>query len=219
MSRSYAESLGVWIGSRMPGTRFVPVALVVVLASAAAGRPGTLWAAMAGLVALLLLFQFRLWGDLADAAEQRMREPDRRVPPGESFAMFRAAAWVAFAAAFGLLAVLSGAGAVAAFLALCAFYGAWYLQPGHAREGLLGAHIAVLKYPAFVLLLAPRPLDGVRTALSCAAIYFAFVAYELIHDAGQRSRRSAPALAAAALLVAGCAAGALAVIVLKESFA
>ena len=218
-SKSYAEPLALWIGSRMPGMRFAPVALILVLASAAAGRPSVLWAAMAGLVALLLLFQFRLWDDLADAAKDRVQHPDRILPRCESTAVFRAAAWIAFAATFGLLAVLSGAGAVAAFLALCAFYGAWYVQPPHAREGLIGAHIVVLKYPAFVLLLAPRPLDGTRTALACAAIYFAFAAYELIHDPVHRSRAGAPALAAAALVVVGCTAGALTVIVVKGALA
>ncbi|HEX2828660.1 MAG TPA: hypothetical protein VHP37_20060 [Burkholderiales bacterium] len=208
-SRSYAESLGLRIGSGMPGVRFVPIAFLVVLASAAAGHPGALWAAMAALVALLLLLQFRLWDDLADVAGDR----------GGHAAAFRAAAWVAFTATFALLAVLSGAGAVAAFLALCAFYGAWYTQPPQARAGLVGAHIVVLKYPAFVLLLAPRPLDGTRTALSCAAIYFACLAYELIHDAAHRSRRGAPALAAAALVAVGCTVGALAVIVLREALA
>lgn len=205
LSRSYAESLGLWIGNRMPGLRFVPVVVIVVLASAAAGHPGTLWAAMAGLVALLLLFQFKLWDDFADATGAR----------SESTAVFRAAAWVACAATVALLAVLSGAGAVAAFVALCAFYGAWYVQPPHARAGLVRALVLAFKYPAFVLLLAPRPLDGTRTALSCAAVYCAFVAYELIRDPAHRSRTGAATLAAAALVVVGSAVGALAVIVLK----
>jgi hypothetical protein len=199
----------------MPGMRLVPIACVVVLASAAAGRPSALWAAMAGLVALLLLFQFTLWDDLT-AAKDRLAHVDGVLPHRESTTVFRAAAWVAFTATFVLLAVLSGAGAVAAFIALCAFYGAWYGQPPRARAGLIGAHVSVLEYPAFVLLLAPRPLDGTRTALSCASIYFACVAYRLIHDGVHRTRSGAPALAAGALVVAGCTVGALAVIVLKE---
>jgi hypothetical protein len=204
-SKSYAEPLALWIGSRMPAARFVPVAVLLTAAAATAGTPSASWAVAAFACALLLLFQFRLWDDLADAALDRFEHPERILPRSESPTVFRGAAWVAFTAGLAAVAALSGVGAAAGLVVLCAIYAAWYAREPAARRGLVGAHVVVLKYAAFVLLLAPRPLDPHRAALACSAIYFASSAYELLHDRANRARRGARALAAAELVALACA--------------
>jgi 4-hydroxybenzoate polyprenyltransferase len=204
-SKSYAEPLTLWIGSRMPAARFVPVAVLLTAAAGAAGTPSASWAVGAFACALLLLFQFRLWDDLADAALDRIEHPDRILPRSESRTVFRAATWVAFTAGIGAVFALSGVVAAAGLVALCAIYAAWYAREPGARKGLVGAHLVVLKYAAFVLLLAPRPLDAHRAALACSAIYFASTAYELLHDPANRTRRGARTVAAAELVALACA--------------
>jgi hypothetical protein len=204
-SKSSAEPLALWIGSRMPAARFVPVAVLLTAAAATTGTPSAGWAVAALAIALLLLFQFRLWDDLADAALDRVEHPDRILARSESRTVFRAATWVAFTAAVAAVAALSGLLAAAGLVVLCAIYAGWYAREPAARKGLVGAHIVVLKYAAFVLLLAPRPLDAHRAALACSAIYFASTAYELLHDPANRARRGARTFAAAELAALACA--------------
>jgi hypothetical protein len=184
-SPSFAEPLGIWAASRMPLLRFGAAAALLVAGAAAGGRPSLPWMLGASAAALLLLFQFRLWDDLADAPRDRLEHPERYLPRCDSTAVFRAAVWIAAGINLAAIAFLTGGAAAIALLMLNVFFIAWYRRNTEARTNASGTLVLLLKYPVFTALLAPPPLDAVALALACAAVYAALCCYEFI------SRRTA----------------------------
>ena len=170
-SASFAEPLAIWVASRMPVRLFGAVTLLLLGAAALGGTPTATWTLAALPTALVLLFQFRLWDDLADAPTDRVAHPERYLPRCASTAPFRAALGVA--ALSGLMAIflLSGLAGAAGLAALNLVFAAWYARQPEVRKGMPGALLLLLKYPAFVLLLAPAPRDPLLLALACAAVY------------------------------------------------
>jgi hypothetical protein len=216
-SKSCAEPLGLWVGTRMPVVPFGPVALLLTGAAAAAGAPRATWAFGACAIALLLVFQFRLWDDLADAPRDRIAHPERVLPRCESTIVFRLAVCAALAVNAAALAFLSGIGSTLGLVALTAGYGVWYSRPSGERTGLAAAHALVVKYPVFAWLLAPGPVDPVRAVLSCATVYLAFSAYELAHDPAHREKPLARMLFRAELAALTVTFVALIVVLAREA--
>ena len=177
-SASFAEPLGIWLAQRMRPGLFGIAAGVVLCGAAAGGSPTPGWLPAACAAALLLLFQFRLWDDLADVSRDRVEHPERFLPNWESTAVFRAAIWLAGAVNLLAIALLSGPLAALALLALNGGFALWYRLSAERRGGLLGSLVVLLKYPVFTALLAPAPLAAIALAFSCAAVYYVFCVYE-----------------------------------------
>lgn len=167
---------------RFPASLFVPAAALLALAAGGTTRfDAREWGA-GTLAALLLLAQFRLWDDLADLGRDRATHPDRvLVTSGNTDPYF------ALCLGLGVLNLLwsgrHGAPSFAACLALNCVAAAWYTWRPQLRTA--AADLAVLlKYPAFVILLASgSPTSRLDLLLSALAVYLAAAAFELWHDA------------------------------------
>lgn len=220
-SASSLELIVAWRGSRMPLARFLPLALLLAWAAAAASTTGMggvtgSQAAAVVLLALGLIAQFRLWDDLADRARDLRAHPGRVLANDEAVAVLTAASGAL--AAFNMLALglLRGWAQALAALVLGALVLLWYRV--HRGRGLVHAHVLLLKYPAFVVLLAGAPVQGAALLLAAALVYCALCAFELLDDpalntpAGVRLAGLHAALLAAAPLATGvdAAAGAAA---------
>lgn len=171
LSASFAEPVGVWLASRMPARLFATAVLLVAGGAALGGTPTPAWALAAVVTALLLLFQFRLWDDLADAPSDRITHPERTLPRCASTAPFRAALVVAAALNLGAVFLLNGLAAAIGLALLDLAFAAWYARAPEARAGVPGTLALLIKYPVFVLLLAPAPRDPALLALACALVY------------------------------------------------
>lgn len=113
------------------------------------------WLALAGAVFVLA---FRLWDDLADLEYDRRRHPQRCLVRSLDVRPFRTTLWLLLAALAGLFATLADGARALAFLGLVAAFLAMYRVTGNRHElRPLRALLVLAKYPAFVLLLAPRP--------------------------------------------------------------
>jgi len=169
---------------------FVPLA-GFLCAAAAIGPRSPRWgdAAIAMLPALLLLFQFRLWDDLADRDQDALEHPDRVLPASDSVAAYR---WLAsVTAALNIVIAVTSATPlhVAVLIALNLSFLAWYGRLRKYLESpLLHAHVVLLKYPAFVFI-----LNGIIAAGSAQypvypmlVTYLAFCIYEILHDPALR---------------------------------
>ena len=70
---------------------------------------------------------------------------------------------------------------IAPFLLLCGAKLLWYAQvPGRTRRTILGRHVLLLKYPAFVWLIAPA--HPPQLFVSMFIVYVSSAVYEVLHD-------------------------------------
>jgi hypothetical protein len=181
------DELRAYRRTRFPARLYLPLALFLGAASLAAGEAETGTGLAVRLVlAYSLLFQFRLWDDLADAVPDRQDHRERL--PGR--AASRAAFYLLLAAAFAgnatIFALERPAPVLGAYLLLCLFFLAWYgMFHQRWRGTLAGYHVVLLKYPAFVYLLGTRAPAGLAPCLGCAMaqVYLCFCVYEGLHDA------------------------------------
>lgn len=198
-SRSFAEALAAWLATRVPPGRYGALVALLVVAAGAGGGPDLRWMLGAGVLAAALLFQFRLWDDLADSERDRVRHPDRVLPQCESQTGFRRTAAIAFVANALVVAAWNGPWAAALLVALGIVFAAWYRRPLARRSGLANAHVVTLKYPVFVLVLSAPPHQISPLLAAGAATYLAFGAYEILHDPVCRAAPGAAGLLAAEL--------------------
>jgi 4-hydroxybenzoate polyprenyltransferase len=201
MFTSSLEAIGAWRAQRLPLARFGLLALL--LAWAAGADTMTAARALASIaLALSLVAQCRLWDDLIDRERDRRAHPERLLAAAEAPGAFVTAVAVlalANAIALGLLWDWPRALGAALLFALLAL---WYRR--HRARGLLHAHVLLLKYPAFVLLLAASPFAA-RTLAAPFVVYAAMCAFEILdaHSAssGARAARYVPFACAAVALV------------------
>ena len=161
---------------------FGPLALV--LAGTALGRPASvmdLAAATAG--GLLLLAQFRIWDDIADHAHDAIAHPERVLARATSLTPLAALGMALLAINVGM--ALRRDAAVVSTLCLALLHivlGGYYLL----RRGrtVLGDQVLLVKYPAFVCILAGERLvvSPLPVILGAAIVYAAASAYEAWHD-------------------------------------
>jgi 4-hydroxybenzoate polyprenyltransferase len=177
-SASFAEPLAVWLGERMPLRLFGTAAAVLLGAAALGGRPTLAWLPGAIAALALLLFQFRLWDDLADVRRDRVEHPKRSLVHCASLAPFHAALVAAGVAGVLAVGLLSGPYAALALVALNAGAAFWYRRPLARRVGPRGSLVVLAKYPLFSALVAPAPLDGFVLTGACGAVYVVFCLYE-----------------------------------------
>jgi hypothetical protein len=175
--------MAAYFQERFPPAVFGPVCLLLPaaafwsVANATAGR-----LAVALLLGIALVVQFRLWDDLEDQDRDRVTHPTR-VLVNTAAEPYRILLLVLTAAAITLSAAHTTA--LAATLALNAACWCAYrlvrrrLSPNGWRFGLLP-----LKYPGFVFVIAVFLGDviPVRLAAVAATAYVCATGYELLHD-------------------------------------
>lgn len=194
---SSLERVAAWRSTRFAWPRFLPLAGLLVWAAFAAGGASAATTAAGFLLAVSLVAQFRLWDDLVDRARDRDADPPRVLAQCASTVAFeRIVALLGAANAFVLLS-LHGEQALLGYLLLNATAALWYL--GHRARGLAHALILHLKYPVFILLIAPPavvPLAG------AAIVYAAVVGFELLDEPRLHARAGRIVLAASLLFLA-----------------
>jgi 4-hydroxybenzoate polyprenyltransferase len=191
-------------------TAIVPLLLAVCAQAGARGNPTTFVVDV--LLASLLFAQFRIFDDLADRPRDARIHPERVLARTHTVRPIVIAGLSLAAATLGILLLRTAVrldsasaarpSATGAYLALIALLSSWYSLRG--ERTLVGDHLLLTKYPAFVLIVAtshltlPTPGRAPATAplvLSLVAVYLAACVYEALHD--DRS----PATARSALLV------------------
>lgn len=196
MSAWSPEPLVAYARSRYPAALFGPVALALAAAGLASGRPaGPLDLAAEAALAFTLVFQFRLWDDLADLPRDRAAHPERVLARAPSLAPFRAllvGAGLLNASALTLRP--DPAPRLLAFAALNLALLLWY-GLAHGRAGTLARHyVPLVKYPV-VVFLASGPAAGTgapRLPLAMLAAFAAACAVEALHDPAARPRGGRP---------------------------
>ena len=201
---------------RYPASVFVPFAILLAAAGAAAGGslPTFRDAIKSCILAYTLVLVFRIVDDLADLRSDRLRYPDRVLVKASraSRASSRTPIVVlALVIALGDVLIMMSqprpGARIAVFAVISILLGLWYHRRARLRAGpLAGAHILLLKYPA-ISLLTCASWDGLtlHTALpSLGAIYLGLCIYEQISDRAVGESRGAQWIFAAELgLLAG----------------
>jgi len=195
---------------RYPASMFVPFAILLAAAGAAAGGslPTVRDAIKSCILAYTLVLVFRIVDDLADLGSDRLRHPGRVLVRASSRTPIVVLALVIVLGDVLMMISQPRLGArIVVFAALSLFLGLWYQGRARLRAGpLAGAHILLLKYPA-ISLLTCASWDGLtlHTAPpSLGVIYFGLCIYEQVHDRTVRKSRAAPWIFAAELgLLAG----------------
>jgi hypothetical protein len=186
-------SLSAWATERFSPLRWLAAAAFLVTASRvfhpangpAAPDRGDLVRSLA--TALIMLLAFRLWDDLCDRDRDRTAHPERvlaRAGRTMPFVVTLVVAHLVNAFALGCIAPARAG----AYLALVAVYGIHYATRD-PEPGVAAAHVGLVKYAVFVLLVRP---PGVRIdgglLLAAALVYLCFAVHELDHDVKLRGR-------------------------------
>jgi hypothetical protein len=195
---------------RYPASVFVPFAILLAAAGAAAGGslPTVRDAIKSCILAYTLVLVFRIVDDLADLRSDRLRYPGRVLVRASSRTPIVVLALViALGDVLMMMSQPRPGARIAVFAAISLFLGLWYHRRARLRAGpLAGAHILLLKYPA-ISLLTCASWDGLTlhtTLPSLGAIYLGLCIYEQVHDRAVRESRGAPWIFAAELgLLAG----------------
>jgi hypothetical protein len=148
--------------------------------------------AFAGLMAGLLVCQFRLWDDLVDRDYDRERHPGRVLPAVSHVGPFR----LMVASASPLVLALLYAGrpltSIGVYIVLLLAFGALYaLAPFTGAQScprLIRTHLILAKYPVFGYLCALPPLHA-RAGALFALGYFVLCVVDLAEDRELRIER------------------------------
>jgi hypothetical protein len=162
-------------------------------------------------MALLLVFELRLWDDLCDIDRDRSEHPERVLGGSASLWPFWALVGLLMAINFALAILLRGWLVAAVLLGMHVLLAAWY---GVRRQiqwlPVVNYHVMLLKYPVIVWMLGALTVTdfvGPPLLLAAAMAYLALCIYEVAHDKQLRQLRRAQIIAAveSVLLVAlGC---------------
>ena len=175
MFKSSTETLIRYRRERFRWRVFGPVAVVLTVAAI----PAPLLFPLSFLAVMLVLFQFRLWDDLADRDYDLIHHPHRVLSQCDRASSFYGLVVAAALTSSVLLLLLSRP--IAPFLLLCGATLLWYAQvPGRTRRTILGRHVLLLKYPAFVWLIAPA--HPPQLFVSMFIVYVSSAVYEVLHD-------------------------------------
>ena len=176
--------------TRFPVKIYLPLALFLCTAALAGGRPmEPINLMLAFVLALSLLYQFRLWDDLSDREFDRLDHPERVLARTTSVTFFRTGVFVAFLYNFTLIGVSAGSSwqlKAIVFALLNGSFFVWYRWRSElCHNEIAGSHVVLGKYPIFVYLLSGESAatSSVRLALAMLLVYLCFCVYELLHDA------------------------------------
>jgi 4-hydroxybenzoate polyprenyltransferase len=150
---SPGKELGVYLSSRFPATRFIPVEGFLAAAGLAHSPPANLlpWA-IAMVQAFIMILLFRLWDDIADLDYDRQAHPERVLCDTRNLNAFLALAGILFVINGILLFWTSGSYLrPTAYFALCIGLLTWYrFRPVTSSPGLLNSYLVLAKYPVIV---------------------------------------------------------------------
>jgi hypothetical protein len=176
--------------TRFPVKIYLPLALFLCTAALAGGRPmEPINLMLAFVLALSLLYQFRLWDDLSDREHDRLDYPERVLVRTTSVTFFRTLVFVAFLYNFALIGVSAGSSwqlKAIMFALLNGSFFVWYRWRAELCRSEIGAsHVVLGKYPIFIYLLSGESAatSSVRLVLAMLLVYLCFCVYELLHDA------------------------------------
>jgi hypothetical protein len=183
----WSKAMGSYLYTRLPATRFIPLAIFLATAGLAASPPAHIshWL-LAAMLALTLTLQFRLWDDIADRDHDRETHPTRVLCHTPDMKPFLIAAAFLFALNGTLLAwhqVYSFK--PIAYLVLCTCLLAWYnLRSIATQASLLNSQLVLLKYPVIAWLLGVSAADtDLALLLSCLfSVYLIFIIFEILDD-------------------------------------
>jgi 4-hydroxybenzoate polyprenyltransferase len=186
--RSWSDEMLSYVRSRFPLWAYVPLALFLWIAGLAGGRPaGGADVAYGFGLACSLLFQFRLWDDLADRERDEKERPGRVLIPTTHRVSFHTLALLAFLLNIVLILLRVGLSVkLLAFLLLSAALLTWYrFRPRWSANPILEYHVVLAKYPVFAYLLSEGSTQAHALTLlaSMAVVYLCFCIYEVLHDA------------------------------------
>jgi hypothetical protein len=123
------------------------------------------------LATCLFVLAFRLWDDLADLEFDRLHHPDRCLVRSADLRPFYAAQWLLLVSLAGFLMIFPQGGRILPFLGLVAAFLAIYrVTASRPRLRSMRTVLVLVKYPAFVFLLAHRP-DDPATLLTALVVY------------------------------------------------
>jgi hypothetical protein len=192
-SGSFAADFLGYARQRLLQPRIVALAAAVAacaVSASAAPRPG-----YAIPMALILVWQFRLWDDLEDLPFDRVHHPDRVLVATQMRRGFVAALAATLVLVGALLAIVAEADQVLAYAVLVAALAAGYRIMRTAPDRrLVRAHLVLAKYPVFVLVAATQPVQAVPVA---GVLYLALCLFDLLDDPVLRRTRAARVLAVA----------------------
>ncbi|HSE16321.1 MAG TPA: hypothetical protein VLB46_04670 [Pyrinomonadaceae bacterium] len=200
----------VYWRERYPVSVFLPFAIVIAAAGAAAGGslPTVRDAVIGCVLAYTLVFVFRIADDLADLGSDRLRHPDRVLVQAVSVNPIIVLASLIAAGDILLMLLQPQPGArIAVFVAISIFLLLWYRWRARLGAGpLAGAHVVLIKYPIISLLTCAHwDKLSQHTALpALGALYLGLCLYEQVHDRVVRESRAAQWIfAAEVVLLAG----------------
>lgn len=204
-----------YVASRFSPRLFVPLSLLLCIASRSlASVPASVFAINL-LLALAMLFQFRLWDDLSDRKDDLTNHPDRLLCRVQSTVPFVILLIVMVGINIAAIASFFPARSLVVFLALNAVIAAWY---GWLRRlsanSMVRSHVVLLKYPVFVLVMTPEDISGcssISVSAVLGLVYLCLCCYELLHDPRHRAVHRSQGVFAIELLMMAAAGVLLAV--------
>ena len=194
--KSWDNDIRAYAKTRLLLPRMAALLMLVLLAAWCHSVPQSLpqtWLE-AGLdtgLAALLLAQFRIWDDLVDVPLDRRVKPNRVLCTTTFRGAFIGLVVALAAGSVALLVSLTNLAALALLGGLTVLMICWYLIPSRSTWTGANYHVVLLKYPAFILLLASRaeslsvPASSLRTAF---AVYLLLCVFEVCHDHLLRGR-------------------------------
>jgi 4-hydroxybenzoate polyprenyltransferase len=185
---------------RFPWTLATMVPLLLASSAQAGGARGLTLFGVDLLLAFLLFSQFRVLDDLADRSRDARVHPERVLVGAESVGPIVGAALLVAAGTVAVLflrapkpaqstfSLASAAAPIVVYLGIVMILSAFYIR--RADRTLLGDHLLLTKYPAFVWIIAKSRAESMTSnssstaqlALSMLATYLAACVYEALHD-------------------------------------
>jgi hypothetical protein len=198
MSNSFRREFGAYIRTRFPPWLAVSLPLFLTIAAMTHPRPTTLpnFLGMYGL-AILLVFEFRVWDDIADQSRDRVIHPERVLCQITSIQSFVDLTRILVALSFVITINLDLMLPSNVLVSLLAGLAVWYALRVHIPwMPVLNYHVVLLKYPCFVLILGTlsgqSPTPGLFN--SAILVYLSLCVFEVVHDRGMRELSAARVL-------------------------
>lgn len=191
-----------YCAERLPVKLVVPVASALAMAARSASAATWLQTGAAAAAAAALFVQFRVWDDLEDIPRDSLAHPDRVAVRAATTAPIVASAVLLNLFVLTFLFAAAHRLSVACLAATVGGFVLYY----RARRGrsLAGDHVLLLKYPAFVVVLATAypPVQPPRLLLAAGSAFLAACVYEGLHDPTSPSAGRPSLLVVEAVLLA-----------------
>lgn len=209
LSKFLVIDLWHYIRTRLLCLRMLLLLLFLLLLSRVPRPPSEItgWLLWDTLLMTTLLFQFRLWDDLADIEQDQRHSPDRILVKTEYRTHFRILTGVVAGLNALLILQLSTWISLVIFGLLTGGLWLWYHYPQRHTFPILSFHIVLLKYPIFIELISAqeRPVSmnvSMTNRITVPALaYLALCLYEVSSDPSLRKYPHARFIAAVQTII------------------